>query len=237
MNKKLYLHEYIDIILQNRASYFDHMLGAFTDGIRARQQSVVGVWGTLGSTGRWPEVINLWEYDGGFASVAHHFKHETRDPSMQDAELKVWWAKAAQYRSGGFDRLLIPAPYSPTVDESLASKKIVGSKVYYHERISIQPGQAKSYLALMADEWLPQASAMGMNLVGAYRTAMRNDSEVIVIWAIREWETWAEIEDAYEESDKVAKWRRRTQGMALDWINHLMCPAGKSPFMTGKRIP
>ena len=36
---------------------------------------------------------------------------------------------------------------------------------------------------------------LGLQLLGAFRTAMRNDSECIVIWGIREWEQWATDRD------------------------------------------
>ena len=65
MNEKIYLHEIIDIILQGRPKYFHHMTAGWGPTGRAeRGMQCVGVWGTLGSTARWPEVINLWEFDG-----------------------------------------------------------------------------------------------------------------------------------------------------------------------------
>src|SRR4051812_16225226 len=136
MNEKIYLHEIIDIILQGRPKYFHHMTAVWgPTGREERGMSCVGVWGTLGSTARWPEVINLWEFDG-WDAIAKAFGHEVSSPTMQDPKLKVWWDEAQQYRSGGFDRLLIPASYCPTVADICKSKQIVGAKVFYHERIA-----------------------------------------------------------------------------------------------------
>jgi len=154
---------------------------------------------------------------------------------MQDPKLKAWWDVAQNYRSGGFDRLIIPAGYSPTVDEFCKNPKVVGAKVFYHERIQIQPGQAKSYLSMLEQEWLPVANSLNMHLVGAFRTAMRNDSECIVVWAIPTWDNWADVEIAYERDARVAVWRRATQGLAIDWLNHLMVSAPLSPTQTGKQ--
>ncbi len=233
MNDKIYLHEIIDIILQGRPKYMDHMtLGWGPTGRAERGMKCVGVWGTLGSTARWPEVINLWEYEG-WDGIAAAFNFEVKHPSMQDEKLKVWWDEAQQYRSGGFDRILIPAPYSPTLDQIIKSKDIIGAKVFYHERIHIHPGQAKSYLAAMEQEWVPVARDLGLHLTGAYRTSMRNDSECIVIWAIRDWKTWAAVEKAYERDPRVAVWRRRTDGLAIDWFNHLMVSGPHSTTQTG----
>jgi hypothetical protein len=234
MNQCVYLHEYIDIILQGRAKYFHHMTQGFWDALAGdRPLKCFSVWGTLGSTGRWPECINLWELDN-WDEAARHFHIEVNHPTMQDPKLKVWWDEAQKYRSGGFDRLALPAPYSPTLAQMCADKSVVGAKVFYHERINITPGQAKSYLSMMEQEWLPVAKSLGMSLVAALRPVMRNDSECIVIWALREWQDWANLEKALENDPRVAVWRRRTQGVALDWLNHLMVSAPLSPTQTGK---
>ena len=61
-NDKLYLHEFVDIIGHDRARYMYHMTANFSPmAQRDRQQLCYGVWGVLGSTGRWPEVVNVWE--------------------------------------------------------------------------------------------------------------------------------------------------------------------------------
>ena len=88
MNNKVYIHEYIDIILQGRPAYMHHMTKGWGSKGRdpKRNMLMVGVWGTLGSTARWPEVINLWEHDG-WHGIAKCFKHETGNPLMQDPEL------------------------------------------------------------------------------------------------------------------------------------------------------
>lgn len=236
MNTNVYIHEYIDIILQGRPKYFEHMTKGFAEHLGSdRPLKCFAVWGTLGSTARWPECINLWELQG-WADAAKHFSIEVSHPSMQDPKLKVWWDEAQKYRSGGYDRMMIPAGYSPTIAQMCANKKITGSQVFYHERISIAPGQAKSYLSMLEQEWLPVANSLGLTLVAAMRTAMRNESECIIVWALRTWEDWGKLEEAYEHDPRVAVWRRRTQGLALDWTNHLMVSAPLSPTNTGKPL-
>ncbi len=232
MNNKVYLHEIVDIILQGRPKYMDHMtVGWGPTGREERGMSCVGVWGTLGSTARWPEVTNLWEFDS-WDAMAASYGFEANAPGMQDAKLKVWWDEAQKYRSGGFDRILRPAPYSPTLAEITKNKNIIGAKVFYHERITIRPGQARTYLDML-EEWVPVAKTLGMHLMGAYRSTMRNDSECIVIWAIREWADWAKVEIAMDSDPRVAAWRRRTTGVALDWFSHLMVSAPHSTTKTG----
>ncbi len=233
MNENIYIHEFIDIILQGRPKYMHHMTVGWGESIaHDRPMKCYGVWGTFGSTGRWPEVINIWELPG-WEGMAENFAHEVSHPSMQDPTLKKWWDEAQKYRSGGFDRLIVPAPWSPTADELCQDDDVVGAQVYYHERISVVPGQARTYLSMVEQEWAPVAKTLGLHMAGAFRTAMRNDSECILIWAIRDWKTWGKIEQAYEEDPRVPVWRRKTEGIAIDWLNHLMVSAPASPTKTG----
>jgi hypothetical protein len=232
-NQHVYLHEFIDIIGHNRGNYFEHMTAGWRKAAAERKQKTFGIWGTFGSTRRWPEVVNLWEYES-LQHLAETFRHETSGKNMQDPTLHDWWMKAQEMRRSGVDRLLLPTDYSPSIDETIAMG-VVGWPVFYHEVIMIAPGQAKTYLSMLEHEWLAPAKDLGLVMIGAYRTMMRNDDEVFLIWAIKDWMQWAEIEVAYEESDRVAAWRRKTQNIALRWENFLMCSAPLSPTQTGKQ--
>src|SRR5207248_2228084 len=97
-----------------------------------RNMKCFGVWATVGSTERWPETMNIWELDG-WQGMANNFRIEFNNPKHQDPSLETWWAEAANFRSGGYDRLLKPAAYSPTIDELVERK--VGGEVFYHECI------------------------------------------------------------------------------------------------------
>src|SRR3954447_10931107 len=64
-NEKIYIHEFIDIRGHNRAKYMHHMTANWCPvGRKERHMLCFGVWATVGSTGSWPEVVNLWELDG-----------------------------------------------------------------------------------------------------------------------------------------------------------------------------
>ena len=112
-NDKVYIHEFIDIIGHNRANYMHHMTANWSPiGQRERHQLCYGVWGTVGSTGTWPEVVNIWEEDG-FAGLAESFRHEFGHPTLQDPELAEWWARAAGIPQG-WRR---PPPRAGSLDE------------------------------------------------------------------------------------------------------------------------
>ena len=79
MNDKVYIHELIDIIGHNRARYMHHMTANWVPvAIEQRNQRCFGVWGTVGSTGRWPEVINMWELDGWDGLARQAFDQQIR---------------------------------------------------------------------------------------------------------------------------------------------------------------
>ena len=100
-NNKVYIHEFIDIIGHNRANYMHHITANWSPiGQKQRNQLCYGVWGIVGTTRGWPEVLNLWEEDG-FDGLASSFRHEFGHPTLQDPELSDWWARAAQFRRHG----------------------------------------------------------------------------------------------------------------------------------------
>jgi hypothetical protein len=231
MVRRIYMHEYITITGANRAKYFEHMTSGWRQGAHERRHKTFGVWGTLGSTGHWPQVVNLWEYEGGWEHLAESFDHESSGAAMQDPFLQKWWLEAQPLRSGGYDRLLIPADFSPSVDETIA-RGVVGYRVFRHETVRTLPGQARRYLDRLGTQWAPKAREFGMELIGAYRTALRDDTEVLLIWAIADWSTWAQAEQQVDDG-AGRSWRDATRDIAPAQDVHLMCSAPLSPLQTG----
>ena len=110
VNDRVYIHEVIDIIGHHRASYMQHMTANWSPiGQEERGQLCYGVWALVGSTGAWPKTVNMWEHEG-WEGLAASFAIEAVGRGAQDPALEKWWAKAAELRSGGFDRIVVPAP-------------------------------------------------------------------------------------------------------------------------------
>jgi hypothetical protein len=234
MAERIYLHEVIDIILSGRVNYFDHMMKGLVDWGHDRGMRIHGIWGTLGSTARWPEVINIWEY-GDWANVANIFAHETRGhPGMQDPALKEWWLIAQKYRSGGFDRLMQARDCSIDADD-LETKGIAGHDVFRHEIVGVQPGEANKYLDRIEGEWAPYLKTLGIELVGAYRTLLRDDSEAILVWSCPTWENWGDAEKAIDQGDQGKAWRASVRPMVTNFRTDLMVSAPRSPTKTGRQ--
>jgi len=239
MTARVYLHETIDIIGHNRAAYNHHMTANF--GATARQERgllCVGVFSTVGSTERWPQTMNLWEFTGGWDGVAANFRHEFSRPQHQDTSLESWWADAATLRSGGYDRLLVAPDWSPTLDELIADPP--PAECHYHELVQLEPGCVGPYLELVATQREERAQQFGFSLVGAWRTAMVNDSEAVVVWSVPTWEHWAAWEAAQlpagPRHEHVATWRRVTAPLVIDWRSKLMVASPLSPVITGKLL-
>lgn len=232
-NDKVYIHEFIEIIGHNRANYMHHMTANWSPiAQRERDQRCYGVWGTVGSTRRWPEVVNMWEEEG-FPGLADSFRHEFNHPTLQDPSLAAWWARAAQFRRAGFDRILVPAPWTDTIEELCA--KGVRGETYAHEVIKVPAGTAWDFLERVGERAVPAHEAFGWTLAGAWATAMCNDSEVLLLWAIPSWASWGEFEAAQRTDAGVLAWRKEATDVVTDWQRFLLVDSPLSPMRTGRQ--
>jgi hypothetical protein len=232
MNANVYIHELIDIVGHNRAKYMHHMTANWVPvAIRERNQRCFGVWGTVGSTGRWPEVVNLWELDG-WDGLAKNFEHELSHDSLQDPSLAAWWAQAAEFRRGGVDRVLVPAPWTRSIDELTAAG--MRGEVYAHELVTLRPGAAPEFLTALRETGVDAVERFDLQLVGAFEVAMVNDSECIVIWAVPDWSTWARFE-ASQRDLALRPWRTRLDALGADWRRTLMVDAPLAPLRLGRQ--
>jgi hypothetical protein len=193
-NDKVYIHEFITITKQNRARYMHHMTANWSPiAQEQRNQLCYGVWGTIGSTGTWPEVVNIWEEDG-FDGLADSFGLETGGVGMQDPALAKWWASAADLRSGGFDRVLVPHSETKTIAQLCADD--VTAVTYAHELIRVERGRPEAFLDAVLAAAPVADDRFGWRLLGAWRTAMVADDECILLWGIPSWEAWSRAEQA-----------------------------------------
>jgi hypothetical protein len=232
-NTKVYIHELIDIIGPNRSKYMHHMTANWCPIAREeRNQLCYGVWGTVGSTGRWPEVVNMWELDG-WDGLAANFDHELSHPSMQDPSLAEWWAVAATMRRGGFDRIVEPAPWAPTIEELTAAG--VRGAFYAHEIIRVAPGTSPALLDTIGEIGRPTAEALGVGLIGAFRVAMADDRECIAIWSFPDWPTWVAYEQGWTPNGAMAPWRNALGAVGARFRRSLMMDAPLAPLSTGRQ--
>jgi len=230
---KVYIHELIDVIGHNRGRYVHHMTANWCPEARVeRNQLCLGVWATLGSTGRWPEVVNMWELDG-WDGLAANFAHETAGGRDQDPTLAEWWATAASLRRGGVDRIVVPTPWTRPVEELCAAG--VRGEVYAHELFTVAPGTSGDLLDAVGEVARPLVAALGVEVVGAYEVAMADRSEAIVIWALPDWATWVAYERSWEPGGALQPWADALPGLGARWRRFLMVDSPLSPLRIGRQ--
>jgi hypothetical protein len=232
-NHAVYIHEFIDIRGHHRADYMHHMTANWSPNAQEdRGQLCYGVWAVLGSTGRWPEVVNIWEHDS-WDALADSFAVETVGSGAQDPKLEKWWATAADFRRGGVDRLLEPAPWTRTIEQMCADG--VSGQCYAHELIRVRAGAAAELLERVREQGAPLAGHHGWQLAGAWKTAMVDEDEAILLWAIPTWKQWAQFEKAHAIDPDVRQWRQSLRDIAERWERIVLVDAPLSPFRTGRQ--
>lgn len=226
VNANVYIHELIDIRGHHRADYMQHMTANWSPNAQEdREQLCYGVWALLGSTGPWPQVVNMWE-EAGWDGLASSFGGEAVGRGAQDPKLAKWWAKASEFRRGGFDRIVVPAPWTRTIEQLCAEG--VRGECDAHELVTVRPGTATDLLERARDA-AALHSAHAWELAGAFTTAMVNDDEALLLWAIPTWQQWADA----EQDDRLTSWRRGLGATA--WHRTLLVDAPLSPFRTGRQ--
>ncbi|MEY2449995.1 MAG: hypothetical protein QOH79_3471 [Acidimicrobiaceae bacterium] len=233
MTAQLYIHELIDIVGHNRAKYQHHMTANWVPVAREeRGQRCYGVWSTIGSTGRWPEVVNMWEFDG-WDGLVRNFEVETAGGRDQDPSLAEWWAGAASLRRGGFDRILVPDGASLSIDGLCTAG--VGGELYCHEIVQVPAGRARELLDAVRDSGEAAYAGEGLGLVGAFRTALRADDECILLWACPSWTVWGHFEQAWHAGGELAGWAKALVDFGATWQRTVLVDAELSPMRIGRQ--
>ncbi len=219
MSELLFLHEVVDIVGEGARPYMELMVSTDTDSIADRGMRLFGTFQVVGMTGRWPQVINLWEIDGweGWrrSLVAANIKR------AENKALGEWWEDAHRHRSGGYDRLLQATTVNSTPGE-----------LFVHEISTVRPGAGPAYLEALESTWAPVAADHGHTLVGAYEVLF-TDVEVVTVWG-----TSLDDHIAFESGhdDRVGAWRARASEFVTRWREELMVPGPRSPLspVTGR---
>ena len=81
----------------------------------------------------------------------------------------------------------------------------------------------------------PAVEALGLRAIGAYRVAMANDSEAIVIWAIPDWPTWADYEQAWDGARRCRRGGPASSRSAPTCKRTLLVDAPLSPMRIGRQ--
>ena len=212
MAEPLFLHEVIDVVGRGGPAYMAHTVAFDTGAAAGRGLELLGTWEVVGTTGRWPQVVNVWELDGwdGWVRLAQR----TNVDKAANTELAEWWDEAYQRRTGGYDRLLRGAPGCPTRAQ-LAETRVRGTW-FVHELSEVRPGAGAEYLAATLEQRAPSMAERGIALVGLYDSVLR-DTEVCTIWA-------ADLESHTGLLRDGDPWPATARTWCTRWREELMTP-------------
>src|SRR5690606_24138655 len=132
--RNLYLHETVDVIGQGQYDYMDCVTREPTN-VMPDMLTLQGTFFICAvGGGRWPQVINIWDVgpDGWRAWAANVDRLNLK---RRNAFYGDWWDEAAQWRSGGLDRLCGGVPGSPTTAE-LAERGVEGT-LFIHQLVTV----------------------------------------------------------------------------------------------------
>jgi hypothetical protein len=175
----------------------------------------------------------MWELDGWDGLVRNFQVELGSGDGDQDPSLAAWWAAASAMRRGGHDRILVPDADSRPI-EWLCSEGVRG-ELYCHEIVEVPPGGAPELLAAVRAEGEPAYRGEGLELVGAFRTAMRSDDEAILLWACPTWKTWGAFEQAWFADGDVGRWRQVLLDVGARWQRTLLVDAELAPLRIGRQ--
>lgn len=233
MDRPLYLHEIIDIVGLGAWPYMRHTLASAGD--EKINFELQGTFYTMGITGRWSQVVNLWDVPGGWEGWRTSVDRlNLARPANQD--LEGWWQEAFKHRTGGFDRLLAAAPGCPTTAE-LVERGVRGT-LFVHELTEVRPGAQLDYLAAVAEQRVPLMAEYGHTVTGIYEVMM-NDFEVVTVWATdvdshvrlqRTLDAMRGLGTAVEADDRHREWRLTAQQFTTRYREELMTPCPGIPI-------
>ena len=231
-DRDLFLHEYIDIVGQHQWDYMEHAKGQA--GHEKVDFELLGTWYTMGITGRWPQVINIWEIPGGWDGW-YGKVDRLGMKRMSNAHLEGWWTEAYKFRTGGFDRLLAAAQGCPNM-ASLAADEVRGS-LFVHEMTEVRPGTALEYLDAVREVRAPLMVEYGHHLVGLYEVMM-TDIEVCTVWATEPADhvRMGKARDVargvangaaagVDGDSRIEEWHQQARQWTTRWREELMTPA------------
>jgi hypothetical protein len=229
VNDHIYLHEIIRTVPGREEPYLASVASLHHDPVRDDRKgpAAFAQFRSVQTSGPWPCAVNIWQntWSGQTENLVGQFRDTRRDVAMEE-----WWNRNLHLRRGGYDRILVPAPSSPSLADLVA--RGVRCEVFWHEIAWLPFGEAPRYLELVARELVPALDRLGLLLVGAFRVAMR-PRQVLTIIGAPEWNQLAEMLSAAQRDPQLAKWNQYRATIAERAEEMLLLPARHSPLARG----
>jgi hypothetical protein len=234
-NRNLYLYEVVDVVGQGQYDYMEHL---WQDPV-LRMPEMFSLQGSFyvcaAGGGRWPQVVNIWDIGSegwtGWAKNVDRMNLKRRKAFYGD-----WWDKAAQWRSGGFDRLCGGVPGSPSTDDLIAAG--VKGSLFVNEILDVRPGASLEFLAAVVAERVPLMREYGHEPTGIYEV-MSNPHEVVMVWATdipsqlrmrANRDAALGFSDEGESDDRLVAWERKSAIYTVGGTTHVMTPLPRTVY-------
>ena len=218
----VYYHETIDAtpVREKEVEYLRTMGDVVTKitNTPASEMRCVANWLLVWCTGRWPQIVGQWEIANWEWFVNHFSSYDLEVDHPGGFE---------QYRSGGFDRLLVPYEGTPTLDDIASGG--VRAPFVLQETVQVGSGQGPAYLeALVEAAEAIRQTGRGLRLHGAYTVLLRNDSELLVQWALDDLHAFAAMVE--DPAPALVAWRNRAAELERSHVGVLLKPTSWSPL-------
>ena len=225
MNPNIYLHEIIRTVPGREEPYLASVLSLHHEPSRhGLGHPAFAQFRSIQPSGAWPCGINIWEntWAGQTADLVGQFQDARRDVAMEE-----WWNRNLHLRRGGYDRLLIPAPYSPTLAD-LEARGVRG-EVFLQEILWLPFGEPRRYLDAVEQQLLPVLDRLGLDLVGAFRVAMR-PRQVLTILGAPDWSRLGALLDQSDRDPALRRWHAYRAATVEQAEELLLLPARHGPL-------
>ena len=167
----------------------------------------MGTWKVIGSTNRWPRVVNLWEMDGW-----EHWAETLERQFLPAQDRTRRWRRGGRRRPNGAAAASIAFSSRPRTARRCEALQRGGSPrlgLRAHDRAAARPASATPTSPPSARRLTPLLAARGLALMGAYAVPMRTD-EAVLLWAAPDFRHLCRL---YAERERDAELRHGRAGV------------------------
>ena len=179
----------------------------------------LGIWEFVGMTGRWSQVMGVYECPDGWNTLSAMIVQTQKQPS---AELAATYRAVNGLRSGGCDEILESLDGCPSYEDLKGQQP--DRSLLVVDQAQVQPGKEEDYGEAVLREWLPIMEDHGHQLAGHYKGAL-TDGMVITYWATSV-DNYARLKNTGLEMT----WRKKAIPMRRTWRQELWTAAPRSVF-------
>jgi len=181
----VHLHETVDVVPGRMREYQQGLDELFAPLGQDRGVIMSGVFEVAGTSGPWPRAVLLWQI-GDWPAYARQ-----RTTAGSHPGVGRWHLGALSWRTGGYDRMLSPLPWSPLPPARPAAD--TAPSICLQQVLLVRAGAAPALAAGVRDSVVGAAAADGVTLRCMWRSSFR-PREFVALWSVPSWEALAALQ-------------------------------------------